>query len=117
MSNSHVFYGAFFRSRPFTFILTLGGFFVWWLVWWLEARSKKIIVGNGKISYSSGILSKNIVDCKIEKITTLQIRQTFGQRIWGCGDIIVFTAGDIPEIVATGFLAPNKIKQLVDSQS
>lgn len=117
MAEQQTFHAAFFRSRPFTFIITVGGFFFWWIVWLIQSRSEKLTIDNGKITYNTGIISKNAVECKLERVSSVQVRQSVGQRIFGCGDIIVNTAGDVPEIVALGFVNPNKIKQIIDSQS
>lgn len=117
MSDQKEFYAAFFRSRPLLFIITAGGFMVWWIVWLIDARSRKLTIENGRIIYSHGILSKNATECKLERVSSVQVTQTLGQRIFGCGDVIVNTAGDVPEIIAQGFVNPNKIKQMIDSQS
>lgn len=117
MSEQQVFYAAFFRSRPFIFCITLGGLGVWWIVWLIQARSKKLTVANGRITYSHGILSKNAIECKLERVSSVQVTQSVGQRIFGCGNVIVNTAGDVPEIIALGFVNPNIIKQTIDSQS
>ena len=117
MADQQVFNASFFRSRPFIFCITLGGFFMWWIVWLIEARSRKLTIANGRITYSQGILSKNATECKLERVSSVQVTQTFGQRIFGCGDVVVNTAGDVPEIIALGFANPNKIKQMIDSHS
>ena len=117
MAQQNTFHAAFFRSRPFTFILTLGGFGIWWVVWLLRSRSEKLTVENRKIIYNQGIISKNAVECKLERVSSVQVRQSIGQRIFGCGDIVVNTAGDVPEIIAIGFVKPNQIKKVIDSQS
>jgi uncharacterized membrane protein YdbT with pleckstrin-like domain len=117
MTDQKEFYAAFFRSRPLLFIITAGGFMVWWIVWLIDARSRKLTIANGRIIYSHGILSKNATECKLERVSSVQVTQTLGQRIFGCGDVIVNTAGDVPEITAQGFVNPNKIKQMIDSQS
>jgi uncharacterized membrane protein YdbT with pleckstrin-like domain len=117
MSDSQEFNASFFRSRPLTFILTFGGLGMWWIVWLIEARSRKLTIANGRITYSHGILSKNATECKLDRVSSVQVTQTFGQRIFGCGDVIVNTAGDVPEIIAQGFSNPNIIKQMIDSHS
>jgi uncharacterized membrane protein YdbT with pleckstrin-like domain len=90
---------------------------VWWVVWLIEARSRKLTIADGRVVYSHGILSKNVVECKLQGVSSVQVTQTIGQRIFGCGNVIVNTAGDIPEIMAQGFVNPNRIKQIIDSQS
>lgn len=117
MNHQNTFHAAFFRSRPFTFIFTLGGFFVWWIVWLIQSRTEKLTIANGKIIYNNGIISKNVVECKLERVSSVHVRQSLGQLIFGCGDIVVNTSGDVPEIIALGFVDVKKIKQIIDDQS
>ncbi len=109
-----IFYAAFFRSRPFTFIFTMGGFMFGALYWYLLAKSEKISFSDNRIIYSQGLLSKNDIECDLSRVSSVQVRQSVGQRIFGAGDVIVNTAGDRPEIEALGFANPNEIKKAID---
>lgn len=110
-----VYYAAMFRSRPFTFII-LAMTMVMPLYWYLLSKSEKLTIANGRITYSHGLLSKNDTECDLSRVSSVQVKQSLGQRIMGAGDIIVNTAGDVPEIEAIGFVSPNEIKKAIDAQ-
>ena len=110
-----VYYAAMFRSRPFTFII-LAATFVMPLYWYLLSKSERLTISNGRITYAYGLLSKNETECDLSRISSVQVKQSLGQRIMGAGDIIVNTAGDVPEIEAIGFANPNEIKKAIDAQ-
>jgi uncharacterized membrane protein YdbT with pleckstrin-like domain len=113
--NEKVYNAAMFRSRPFTFII--GCFFLFPpLYWFLLSKSEKLTVSNGRITYSKGLLSKNEIECDLKRVSSVQVKQSIGQRIFGAGDVVVNTAGDIPEIEALGFANPNEIKKAIDSE-
>ena len=108
-----IFYAAMFRSRPFTFIIGCATIILP-LYWFLLARSEKITFSNGRIIYSKGLLSKNDTECDLSRVSSVQVKQSVGQRIFGAGDVIVNTAGDVPEVEALGFANPNEIKKAID---
>lgn len=108
-----IYYAAMFRSRPFTFII--GCMFVFPpLYWYLLSRSERITFSGDKIIYSKGLISKNDTECDLGRVSSVQVRQSVGQRIFGAGDVVVNTAGDVPEIEALGFANPNEIKKAID---
>ena len=109
-----VYNAAMFRSRPFTFII--GACFLFpVLYWFLLSRSERINISGNRITYSTGLLSKNDVECDLSRVSSVTIKQSVGQRIFGAGDVVVNTAGDVPEIEAFGFANPNEIKKAIDA--
>ena len=100
---------AFFRSRPFSFV-----FFGWsvfpLIFWYVQSLSNKIILEGNTILYEVGILSKNRTEIEIDKIRTIKVVQSLSDRIFGAGDIELYTSGDDPEIILRGFPSPNVIK-------
>ena len=108
-----IYYAAMFRSRPFTFIIGCMLIFPP-LYWFLLAWSEKLTFSDGRIIYSRGLLSKNDTECDLNRVSSVQVRQSVGQRIFGAGDVVVNTAGDVPEIEALGFANPNEIKKAID---
>ena len=106
---------AVFRSRPLTFIL----FF--WLVfpliyWFIESKANKIVLEGNILLYEVGILSKERTEIPMDKIRTVKVIQSFSERIFGAGNLEIYTTGDNPEIVLEGFPAPNVIKSTLQSK-
>ena len=57
-----------------------------------------------------GILSKKRTEIEVDKIRTIKVVQSLSDRIFGAGDIEIYTSGDDPEIILLGFPSPNTIK-------
>jgi uncharacterized membrane protein YdbT with pleckstrin-like domain len=110
--NNYTSYASFFRCRPFSFVI-LGWLIIPLLYWYLKSRSEKIIIENGELFYESGILSKNRTELKLSQIRTVKVSQSLFNRIFGCGNLEVFTSGDLPEVVLIGFPNPNVIRDII----
>ena len=127
------------RNRPFIFIfniilnivgfvsafrfeeqaLQITGLVVWiativfFLIWFIHTKSTKLSITNRDILLEKGLLSKERREVAIEKVRTVNIKQTFLNRILGVGEISIFTAGDLPEIVVPGMPDPNKTREII----
>ena len=127
------------RNRPFVFIfniilnivgfvsafrfeeqaLQITGLVVWiativfFLIWFIHTKSTKLSITNTDILLEKGLLSKERREVAIEKVRTVNIKQTFLNRILGVGEISIFTAGDLPEIVVSGMPDPNKTREII----
>ena len=127
------------RNRPFIFIfnvilnivgfvsafrfeeqaLQITGLIVWiativfFLIWFIHTKSTKLSITNTDILLEKGLLSKERREVAIEKVRTVNIKQTFLNRILGVGEISIFTAGDLPEIVVPGMPDPNKTREII----
>jgi uncharacterized membrane protein YdbT with pleckstrin-like domain len=66
---------------------------------------------------SRGIFSKDQIDLGIPEISTVRIRQTFWQRLFGVGAIEVFTSGDVAEISLDGMPNPSFVRDYVRSRA
>ena len=89
------------------------GTVIWLLIWYLKTKSKKLSVTNRDMLYEEGLLRKNRKELALDKVRTVEVDQDFVQRIFGVGEVRVFTAGDKPEIVVEGLPDPNRIRELV----
>lgn len=89
------------------------GTVIWLLIWYLKIKSKKLSVTNRDMLYEEGLLRKNRKELALDKVRTVEVDQSFVERIFGVGEVRVFTAGDQPEIVVKGLPDPNRIRELV----
>ena len=89
------------------------GTIIMFLVWYIHTKSTKLSITNNDILHEKGLLSKERREVSIEKVRTVNVKQTFLNRILGVGEISVFTAGDLPEIVVPGLPDPNKIREII----
>ena len=108
-----------FKNNPLGFILCLilipvGGIgLLILLTWHLKNKASKLSVNNNEILLEKGLLSKERSEVNLTSVRTTKVKQSFFNRIFGVGTIEIYTAGDSPEIIASGMPDPNKIRELI----
>jgi uncharacterized membrane protein YdbT with pleckstrin-like domain len=114
---------AMFRNHPLWFlaaVLLIAAFGLGILVllyWYIKVRSVRLTLDGDVMHLSRGIFSKDQIDLGIPEISTVRIRQTFWQRLFGVGAIEVFTSGDVAEISLDGMPNPSFVRDYVRSRS
>ena len=83
------------------------------LIWYVHTKSTKLSITDNDILLERGLLRKERREVAIGKVRTVNVKQTFLNRILGVGEISIFTAGDLPEIVVKGLPDPNKIREII----
>ena len=108
-----------FKNNPLGFILCLilipvGGLgLLILLTWHLKNKASKLSVSDNEILFEKGLLSKERSEVNLSSVHTTKVKQSFFNRIFGVGTIEIYTAGDSPEIIASGMPDPNKIRELI----
>ena len=111
-----------FKNNPILFVVCLGLIFVFGLgllilvVWYLQNKASKLSISESEILYEKGLLSKERSEININSVRTTKVSQSFFQRMFGVGSIEIYTAGDTPEIMASGLPNPNKIREIIKAQ-
>jgi len=108
-----------FKNNPLGFIVCLilipvGGLgLLILLTWHLKNKASKLSVNDNEILFEKGLLSKERSEVNLASVRTTKVKQSFFNRIFGVGTIEIYTAGDSPEIIASGMPDPNKIRELI----
>ncbi|MGH8543836.1 MAG: PH domain-containing protein [Gammaproteobacteria bacterium] len=112
-----------FRNNPFGFVISVllipvfGIGILILLVWYISTKAQSLTVTSQDLLYEKGILSKSRSELRLTSIRSVRVHQTLFQRMFGTGDIEIFTAGDTPEVTAKGMPDPNKVRELVGEHS
>jgi|SRR5690554_6759936 len=111
-----------FKNNPLGFILALilclvGIGIIILLVWHLKNKSSRLMVTKTEVLFEQGLLSKERTELSVQSIRTVKVKQSFWNRIFGTGTIELYTAGDQPEIVATGMPEPNRVRDIIKSDN
>lgn len=111
-----------FKNNPLGFILALilclvGIGIIILLVWHLKNKSSRLMVTKAEVLLEQGLLSKERTELSVQSIRTVKVKQSFWNRIFGTGTIELYTAGDQPEIVATGMPEPNRVRDIIKSDN
>ena len=111
-----------FRNSPLGFVLSvlliaaaIG--IVILLVWYVKSRSEKLTITTEDLRYEKGILSKARSELRLTGIRSVRVNQSLFQRMFGTGDIDIFTAGDAPEVTVKGMPDPNRVRELIGEHS
>lgn len=108
------------KNHPFGFVIllllipmTFGLSFLLILSWYLRCKAQKLVLTSDELLWEEGLLSKKRTELQLSKVRTTKVSQRLGQRIFGTGDIEVFTAGDNPEITVKGMPEPEKLRGII----
>jgi uncharacterized membrane protein YdbT with pleckstrin-like domain len=107
-----------FRNRPIVFslcviaILVFGAGLVILLIWRIIARSEVLTITDKELRFEKGIFNKTRSEIALGSIRSVRVDQTLWQRLFGVGDVFIFSAGDRPEIVIQGMPEPAKIREV-----
>ncbi len=110
---------AMFRAHPFWFILAvllIAAFGVGILIliyWYIKTRATALTVTDSDLLYERGILSKDRTSVSLRHIRSVNVMQTFVNRILGVGTIQISTAGDLPEFTIADMPDPHVIREAI----
>jgi len=107
-----------FRNRPLLFLIGLitgVGIVLILLPWWLLASNTRLTVTNERVTFKTGILAKNIREIFLSDIRSIEINQTFQQRIFNTGNVEISSSATADaEISISGIPNPYEVKRLID---
>ena len=86
------------------------------LIWYARTKATKLEIDGSDVILEQGLLSKSRTELSTDKIRSVKVSQSLFNRMFGVGKIEIFTAGDSPEIVASGMPRPNTIRDLIKAQ-
>jgi len=104
-----------FADEPGKFIIALllvplGIGIVWLVIWYIQIRCTLLTVGEERILLSRGVFAKERVEIELSSIRTVEIDQTFVDRIFNVGILKIYTAGDDPELTQGGLPDPARLR-------
>ena len=110
---------AMFRAHPFWFILfvlliaVFGLGLLILLYWYIKTRATTLTVTEHELLYEKGILSKERLSVSLRHVRSVQINQSFVNRILGVGTVEIATAGDEPEFAVKDMPDPHEIREAI----
>ena len=87
---------------------------IFWLGWWfITNRSTVVTVDEERVTLRRGILSKENIEVEMPSIRTVKVDQSFVDRIFNCGILRVYTAGDQPDLQQGGLPDPQRLRTVL----
>jgi uncharacterized membrane protein YdbT with pleckstrin-like domain len=91
--------------------------FLWLLVWFVKTKMDHLVIKADEIVWTHGLLSKEYTEIAQSSIRTVRVQQSILQRIMGAGDVLIYTAGDMPEVLIRGLPDPDKVRHFTSAQA
>ncbi|ODS00565.1 hypothetical protein AUC68_15075 [Methyloceanibacter methanicus] len=110
---------AMFRAHPFWFVfcvLLIAAFglgLLLLLYWYIKTKATCLTVTENELMYEQGILSKERLSVSLRHIRSVQVNQSFLNRILGVGEVIIATAGDEPEFSVGELPDPHEVREAI----
>ena len=110
---------AMFRAHPFWFlfcvvlIAAFGLGLLLLLYWYIKNKATSLTVTENELLYEQGILSKERLSVSLRHIRSVQVNQSFLNRILGVGEVIIATAGDEPEFSVGELPDPHEVREAI----
>ena len=83
---------------------------------WFQNKNKRYLVTNQRVYVETGILSKSQRDIPLEKINDLTMNQGLIQRMFGAGNVLIFTGNDKPTRI-NDIDNPDAFKTIISEQA
>ena len=80
--------------------------------WYLKTLSTRLVITDEEIRLERGLLSKERRDIRLSALRTVQVEQSFFDRMLGVGTVTVYSSGDAPEFSVSGMPDPARIRDL-----
>ncbi|GGO86077.1 hypothetical protein GCM10011348_36080 [Marinobacterium nitratireducens] len=109
---------AMFKNNPLGFLLSIllipvGIGIIILLIWYLKCKSTLLEVTDRELVVERGLLSKDRTELSLSGVRTVNVYQSFFNRIFGVGKIAIFTAGDDAEVEVAGLPDPHRLRELI----
>ncbi|MCK5878128.1 MAG: PH domain-containing protein [Candidatus Marithrix sp.] len=92
-------------------VIGWGSFFFWWL----QNFNTRLVVSKEKVTFKRGILSRNIITVFLSDVRSVEINQSFMQRIMGTGKLEISSAASSDaEIIIKGIPDAYEVKKIID---
>jgi uncharacterized membrane protein YdbT with pleckstrin-like domain len=83
----------------------------------LYRQSIKLTMAGDKLRYETGVVSKSMRIIQLPKVQDVRVLQSFGQRMFGVGDISIETAGENSRLVVHNLDRPRELAEQITDAS
>lgn len=110
---------AMFRAHPLLFLLLLvsvvGILAIG--IWWVLNKGERLALSDREVLLERGLLAKQRTEIALSSVRSVRITQTLGQRLFGVGNVELFSAGDIAEIAIRNMPRPDRIRAIAAARN
>ena len=83
----------------------------------LQRQTVKLTIAGDKLRYETGLTTKSMRIIQLSKVQDVRVIQSFGQRVFGVGDISIETAGENSRLVVENLDRPRELAEQITDAS
>ncbi len=105
-------------EHPFPWLPIAAAFLLLWPIkHHVQRQTVTITIAGDKLRYETGVFSKSTRIIQLPKVQDVRVVQSFGQRIFGVGDISIETAGEHSALVVENLDQPRQLAEQITDAS
>ena len=89
---------------------------IWVLVRWLRWRSVRFLVTSTRLLYRQGVIGRDVVQLRLQRVAEVHCSQSLGGRMIGCGRLVFEVAGSDGPLVVEDVRRPRRVQRVITSQ-
>lgn len=84
------------------------------LLWmYIKTKMDRLTIKSDEIVWVHGLLNKSYTEIARHSVRTVKVNQSVLQRMLNAGDVVIYTAGDNPEVAIQGLPEPDRIRDYI----
>jgi uncharacterized membrane protein YdbT with pleckstrin-like domain len=83
----------------------------------LQRQTVKLTIAGDKLRYETGLTTKSMRIIQLSKVQDVRVIQSFGQRVFGVGDISIETAGENSRLIVENLDRPRELAEQITDAS
>ena len=88
---------------------------VWLVIRYLQWSTTNFVITSNRIIYRSGILAKSGIEIPRARVNNVLFNQSVLERIFGAGDLLIESGGEVGQQRFTNVRQPERVKNLITS--
>ena len=87
--------------------------FVWPAIRWFRRSYIKAVISGDRLRYEAGLASRSTRTILLSKVQDVRVDQSFGQRLWGVGDVRLENAGESGSLTIQNVDRPQQVADAI----
>lgn len=88
---------------------------IWLVIRYLQWSTTNFVITSNRIIYRSGILAKSGIEIPRARVNNVLFNQSVLERIFGAGDLLIESGGEVGQQRFTNVRQPERVKNLITS--
>lgn len=89
---------------------------IWLISRYVQWSTTNFVITSDRVIYRSGVIGKSGIEIPLERVNTVLSNQSAFERVLGCGDLLIESAGEMGQQRFTDITNPSRVQNLIHAQ-